>query len=353
MNAILTDIMAVIGVVLNGLPQGLLALSLGFASIPTAMAFFVGAVGNAVTQNVAPISFQAETITYAGTSGKNRSERCTMIFIGGVIMAIVGLTGTLTRIVDFIGVDIASGMMAGVGLILAKTAVDMIRSDRLSGFVSLVSALITYYIFRSSSNVLVYTILVSVVASCVASAIFQKGERKTIKVEDDNFKRQPFTFNTNVIIGALGMACLNIGSNISFGSITSSMAPGAHYNVDQLTFISSLADMCSSFFGGAPVESIISATAAAPHAVIAGIAMMVVIGVILLTGLLPKIGRYVPSSSIAGFLFVLGVFKTVCLDAPTALATAPAVGGLTMAVTAISNPFFGMLAGIAARLLGL
>lgn len=353
MNAILTDIMAVIGVVLNGLPQGLLALSLGFASIPTAMAFFVGAVGNAVTQNVAPISFQAETITYAGTSGKNRSERCTMIFIGGVIMAIVGLTGTLTHIVDFIGSDIASGMMAGVGLILAKTAVDMIKSDRLSGFVSLVSALITYYIFRDSSNVLVYTILISVVASCVASAIFQKGEKKTIKVEDDNFKRQPFTFNTNVIIGALGMACLNIGSNISFGSITSSMAPGAHYNVDQLTFISSLADMCSSFFGGAPVESIISATAAAPHAVIAGIAMMVVIGVILLTGLLPKIGRYVPSSSIAGFLFVLGVFKTVCLDAPTALATAPAVGGLTMAVTAISNPFFGMLAGIAARLLGL
>ena len=353
MNAILTDIMAVIGVVLNGLPQGLLALSLGFASIPTAMAFFVGAVGNAVTQNVAPISFQAETITYAGTSGKNRSERCTMIFIGGVIMAIVGLTGTLTHIVDFIGSDIASGMMAGVGLILAKTAVDMIKSDRLSGFVSLVSALITYYIFRDSSNVLVYTILISVVASCVASAIFQKGERKTIKVENDNFKRQPFTFNTNVIIGALGMACLNIGSNISFGSITSSMAPTAHYNVDQLTFISSLADMCSSFFGGAPVESIISATAAAPHAVTCGVVMMAVIGVILLTGLLPKIGRFVPSSSIAGFLFVLGVFKTVCLDAPTALATAPAVGGLTMAVTAISNPFFGMLAGIAARLLGL
>ena len=64
MNQILTDIMAVIGVVLNGLPQGLLALTFGFASIPTALAFFVGAVGNTVTQSVAPISFQAETITY-------------------------------------------------------------------------------------------------------------------------------------------------------------------------------------------------------------------------------------------------------------------------------------------------
>ena len=59
MTNILTDILAVIGVVLNGLPQGLLALTFGFASIPTAMAFFIGAIGNTVTQSVAPISFQA------------------------------------------------------------------------------------------------------------------------------------------------------------------------------------------------------------------------------------------------------------------------------------------------------
>ena len=66
MKAILTDLLAIIGVVLNGLPQGLLALTFGFASVPTALAFFVGAVGNTITQSVAPISFQAETITYAG-----------------------------------------------------------------------------------------------------------------------------------------------------------------------------------------------------------------------------------------------------------------------------------------------
>lgn len=62
MKAILTDLLAIIGVVLNGLPQGLLALTFGFASVPTALAFFVGAVGNTITQSVAPISFQAETI---------------------------------------------------------------------------------------------------------------------------------------------------------------------------------------------------------------------------------------------------------------------------------------------------
>ena len=352
MNSIITDLLAVIGVVLNGLPQGLLALSLGFASVPTAMAFFVGAFGNAVTQNVAPISFQAETITYAGTAGKNRSECCTMIFVEGVIMTVIGLFGALTGIVNFIGEDIAFGMMAGVGIMLSKVSVDMVKADKIAGGVSIAAALITYYFTRESSNTLVYTIVVSVVASCIASAIFQK-DKKTIVVQDDNFKRQKFTFNTNVILGALGMACLNIGSNISFGSITASMAPAAHYNVDQLTVISSLADMSSSFFGGAPVESIISATASAPDAVWAGVAMMVVIGVILLTGLLPKISKYVPSSSIAGFLFVLGIFKTVALDAPAALQNHPAVGGLTMVVTAVTNPFLGMLAGAAARFLGL
>lgn len=62
MNDILTDLLAIIGVVLNGLPQGLLALAYGFASVPTALAFLVGVVGNLATQSVAPISFQAETI---------------------------------------------------------------------------------------------------------------------------------------------------------------------------------------------------------------------------------------------------------------------------------------------------
>lgn len=352
MNDILTDLLAIIGVVLNGLPQGLLALTFGFASIPTAMAFFVGAIGNTITQSVAPISFQAETITYAGTAGKNRSERCTMIFIGGAVMALIGAFGLLTKIVDFVGEDIAFGMMAGVGIILTKAAIDMVKKDVISGGVSLAAALITYYFTRNSSNTLVYTIVISVVASCIASALFKK-EKENIVVVDDKFIRQKFTINASVILGALGMVCLNIGSNISFGSITASMASTGNYNVDHLTVISSLADMGSSFFGGAPVESIISATASAPHPVWAGVIMMLVIGLILVFGLLPKISKYVPASSIAGFLFVLGIFKTVALDAPAALATNPAVGGTAMVVTAITNPFLGMVAGVVARFLGL
>ena len=83
------DLMAALGVVLNGLPQGLLALSFGFASVPTALAFLVGAAGNLLTGSVAVISYQAETITLAGTMGKNMKERLSMIFIGGAIMTVI------------------------------------------------------------------------------------------------------------------------------------------------------------------------------------------------------------------------------------------------------------------------
>lgn len=228
----------------------------------------------------------------------------------------------------------------------------MVKADKFTGAVSMVSAIVTYILTSSNPNTLVYTIVVSVVVSSIASSIVNK-EKENIVVADDSFKRQKFTINSNVILGALGMVCLNIGSNISFGAITASMAGTDTFNVDHLTLISSLADMGSSFFGGAPVESIISATANAPHAMWAGVAMMVVVGVILLSGLLPKIGKFVPASSIAGFLFVLGLFKTFVLDAPAALAVSPAVGGSALVVTAVSNPFFGMLAGIVVRMLGL
>jgi AGZA family xanthine/uracil permease-like MFS transporter len=74
----------------------------------------------------------------------------------------------------------------------------------------------------------------------------------------------------------------------------------------------------------------------------------------LFAGLLPKIGNYVPSESIAGFLFVLGAIVTTPGSAMAALSVADIpggamVGGITMTVTAISNPFYGMLAGVIFR----
>ena len=100
---LLQDILAAIGVVLNGIPQGLLALSYGFASVPTGIGFAIGAVACGALNSVAPISFQAETIVMAGSVGKNRRERLSMVMFGGIIMVVLGLTGALSAITSFAG----------------------------------------------------------------------------------------------------------------------------------------------------------------------------------------------------------------------------------------------------------
>lgn len=346
------DILAALSGVLNALPQGLLAMTFGFASIPTALAFIVGAMGNAATSNVAVISYQAETITLAGTMGRNMRERLSMIFFGAAILAVIGLFGVLEGIISWIGPAVTTGMMAGVGIMLSKVAWDMARGDRLIGAVSMASALLTYLATRD----LVYTITVSVVLSSLVFVWAKKDgtDSKAIPQLDEGFRRTKLLLNPSVIRGALAMVCLNIGANIAFGSINGDIA-GKDVNVDTLTVISSLADMASSFFGGAPVEIVISATASAPHAVWSGVLMMVLMAIILITGLLPKIGKFVPSASIAGFLFVLGTFVTLPGNAIAALTGEEAgsgfTGAVTMIVTALTDPFFGMLAGVVTDML--
>lgn len=335
------DGLAIFSVILNGLPQGLLALSFGFATVPTALAFVVGGVGNAIVGSVAPISFQAETITLAGTMGKNMRERLSMIFIGAAIMATIGLFGLLEDIVDFIGPVITSGMMAGVGIMLVKVSVEMTRKSHLVGITSIGSAFIAYMLTKD----LVYTISVSVIASSIVYVVLNK-DKSELKVEREKFVLQKIQVTPEILRGAMAMVCLNIGANIAFGNITGAIA-NTDVNIDHLAVISSFADMASSLFGGGPVESIISATGSAPHPVWAGVVMMLVMAAILLSGLLPKLGKYIPSESIAGFLFVLGAIVTVPINASMALAgDGSLIGGVTMAVTAVTDPFLGMLAGL-------
>ena len=266
---VIQDILAAIGVVLNGIPQGLLALTYGFASVPTGLGFVVGAVACGALGSVAPISFQAETIVLAGNMGKDRRDRLSMILFGGVIMVILGLTGTLSAITAFAGDAIVHAMMAGVGFMLVKVAFGMVKENRLVGWVSVASAVIIYLVSKAldPSNALVYTIVGSLIISSIAAKV-AKQELGADAVSEKMFrlKLEKPTVNFTVIRGALSLACLTIGANIAFGNITGGMA-NANMNVDHLTVYSGLADAVSSLFGGGPVEAIISATGAAPHAV--------------------------------------------------------------------------------------
>ena len=188
---VIQDILAAIGVVLNGIPQGLLALTYGFASVPTGLGFVVGSVACGALGSVAPISFQAETIVLAGNMGKDRRDRLSMILFGGVIMVILGLTGTLSAITAFAGDAIVHAMMAGVGFMLVKVAFGMVKENRLVGWVSVASAVIIYLVSKAldPSNALVYTIVGSLIISSIAAKVAKTG-RKVVMEPMNPYERR-------------------------------------------------------------------------------------------------------------------------------------------------------------------
>lgn len=344
------DILAAIAVVINGLPQGLLALTFGFAAFPTALGFLVGPIGMVLTGQVAPISFQAESIVLAGTLGKDRNERLNIVFFTGIIMAIVGGIGLLQPTIDFIGPSILNGMMAGVGIILAKVGIEMFKEEKVTGAVSLTTGILTYFI----TDNLVYTIVVSVFASSIVW-LFQNKEKLRENKEPANLENEkliPLKINLNsrIVRSTLAMTTLQIGGNIAYASITGGLA-NRPVNVDMVTLYSGIADAVSAFFGGGPVEAIISGTAVAPNPVMSGILMMLIIAAILLAKLLPRIAKYVPNQSIAGFLFVLGAIVVFPTNMSLGLEGTPVIGGVTTIVTAVTDPFIGMVAGIITRFL--
>lgn len=368
MEGMMQNILTALAVVVNGIPQGLLALTYGFAAFPTAIAFLVGIAGSLTFNSVATISFQAETITLAGTLGDNIRERLSLVFWGGLFLLIPSLLGLNEAIVRFIGPVIMFSMMAGVGIMLANVSIALLKSEIISGLVSLVVALIVWFIKRD----LAWTIIVSVAASSAVYILiryvpfFKEKLKLTVDAPhiDVTLERfhvgnieWKFWTNRNIILGGLSIACLNIGANISFGKITGSIA-GVNTNIDHLSIYSCLADMASTFLGGGPVESIISGTATAPNPLLASVLMMGIMAVILFMKLLPVIGKFVHKSSITGFLFVLGAFVTFGTNIADALAQGGAfkgpygfgpmgmIIGATVIVTARFNPFYGMIAGI-------
>ena len=373
MEGMMESILTAIAVVINGIPQGILALSFGFAAFPTAIAFVIGIIGSAFFMSVATISFQAETITLAGTLGKDMRARLSLIFWGAALLLIPSLLGMNEALVNFIGPLVVTSMMAGVGIMLANVSVDLFKSEKWTGGVSVISALLVWFWTKDLAQTIIWSVILSTIFYVALK--FNAGLREKLGVEIEEIKvdksREKFTTgniqwdfwtNRNIVIGALSLACLNIGANISFGKITGSIA-GTNTNIDHLAIYSSLADMGSAFFGGGPVEAIISGTAAAPMPVVASCIMMGIMAVILLSKALPWIGQYVHRASIAGFLFVLGVFVTFATNIAGALSIggdfagpygfgpAGMVIGASAFVTAKFNPFYGLVAGFVTSLI--
>lgn len=365
-------VLAVIAVIINGVPQLLYAQSRGFALKPSGFAYLVGAFGNLFTGSVTPISGQAETITIASVK-KNLRNNVSSILLAAVLMITLGLCGGVTKIANFAGEAVVNGMMAGVGLILADVAWTMYGQEKRVSLVSIISALVAFVVFRNSPNKLVWMIFISVMIATLDFLFLQKRRvnlaemveegREALEMSTEwrfwkkeywaDFKLIKPTINLTVILGTLSLIMLNIGANISFGGITASIA-GTTQNFDHLSIINSLADVPSSLFGGPPIEAIISGTAAAPWPVACGIVFMLVTGILILVGLIGRLGKYLPSQSIAGFLFIIGLIITFIPNLTAVTKDEKCVCGyIALGITAWSkNPFLGMVAGILVRYYG-
>ena len=81
---------------------------------------------------------------------------------------------------------------------------------------------------------------------------------------------------------------------------------------------------------------------------------MLVMGILILLGLIGRLGKYLPAQSISGFLLVIGIVMTFAPNLTAVTASENSMSGyIALGVTAWSkNPFLGMVAGVLVRYLG-
>ena len=156
-----------------------------------------------------------------------------------------------------------------------------------------------------------------------------------------------------LVRAALALIALRLGTGIAYPAIDADIAGidtvtgSGHSIFDVTSIIAGIAGASSAFFGGAPLEPIISGTAASPNPVFSAALMMGLAGVILLLGFVGKIARYIPIQAVTGFLLLLGALIIFPENAPLAMEEDPMVGGVTAVVTAATmDPFIGMIAGL-------
>ena len=386
------DFIAAFSMLADVIGEALIAVSLGWALKPAGIGFIIGMVLLVAFRTVSPVSFEVESLTIVSRIAKRKWHvMIYAVIIAGIVGVILGSLGLLSAMVDFIGPSIQYGMMTGVGIILAVVAIDLIKENKVIGIVSAVVAFIVFFATIDDPSSIIYALAASVVVSVVVARFVKfdpilpdpKREKfsmilpfrnlgslfRKFQTEDDtptgddkstgDGKKAKviklLTRNDKILLvrAALALIALRLGTGIAYPAINADIAGidlitgSGHSIFDVNSIIAGMSGAASAFFGGVPLEPIISGTAASPNPVFSAALMMGLAAVILLLGWVGKIAKYIPIQAVTGFLLLLGALIIFPENAPLAMEENPLVGGVTAVVTGVTmDPFIGLIAGL-------
>lgn len=366
----LQSIIAAAGMCADGAAEGMYAIRHRFSARAASLGYAIGAAFAWLFGLVTPINFTVESITLATRSAQKRPQILYIVALSALPTAALGVLGFYSELVEWLSPAVIAGIISGVGIILSGVALGYIRQRPLVAGASIFMGFGAYLLTAD----LVLVIVLAVAAGTAAHYVVPESIRRRIRGENGKDEQRDvaetdgdnegegsdpgfhiLTLNWReltsraVLVGALSLFALRLGAVVSYDTVNAELAesdPG----FDAVIVMASVGSFASSILGGPPVETTPAATAEAPQPVFATGIFMAAMAVLTFVGLVGVLGRYIPLESIAGFLLVLGI-PVIQPDNLPAVAEDPLPGGTALAVTAVTNPFFGIIAGEAVHLL--
>lgn len=373
----LSAIIAAVGMTADGMAEGLYAVRHRFSARAASIGYAIGAVLGWFYNVVTPITFTVESITIATRTVKTRPQILYVVALSAVPSIILGLFGLYSSFVAWLDPSAVAGVIVGVGIILARVGVEYLRGTPV---VAVPAAVAGVGAFALTDN-LVVVILASMVAGTAARYVVPdrlkpavddeageeddgqeddggeepdagSGDREGKDADEQGMHLVPLRWREavapGVLIGAFSLFALRTGALVSYSRVNSDLA-GQDAELDGVTVMAGLGSLASGLLGGPPIETTPAPMAATSQPVLSTVLFMGLMAVLTFAGIVGRVGRYVPLQAIAGFLLVVGVPVIMPENLPP-VADAPLPGGTALAVTALSNPFYGLLAGQAVAL---
>lgn len=365
-------IIAAVGMTADGLAEGLYAARHRFSARAASVGFAIGAALGWLYQAATPITFTVESITVATQSVKKAPQIMYVVALSALPSIALGLLGLYSSFVRWLDPAVVAGVIVGVGVLLTRVGVQYLRDRPAVAAPAVVAGVLVYAFTENLVLVIIASMVIGTLARYVLPHRVQPGigrepeQQQGADSEGDDHgstqQRSRFgrrirpvslrwkeIFAPAVVVGAFSLFALRTGAVVSYDRVNSDLA-GQQPNLDGVTVLAGVGSLASGLLGGPPIETTPAPMADTSHPVFSTVLFIALMAVITFVGLVGRLGRYVPLQAIAGFLVVLGVPVIMPDNLPDA-GESPLAGGTALVVTALSNPFYGLLTGQAVSLL--